>query len=36
MFIAILVCKLFVILGYGGGRLIEPSSRWFPRKFPPG
>jgi len=34
--IAILTCKSFVVLGYGGGRLIEPFSNWFPPKFPSG
>ena len=34
--IAILTCKSFVVLGYGGERLIEPSSNWFPPKFPSG
>ena len=33
---AILTCKSFVILGYRGERLIEPSSSWFPPKFPSG
>ncbi len=33
---AILTCKLFVWLGYRGERLIEPSSSWFPPKFPVG
>ena len=31
-----LTCKSFVGLGYRGERLIEPSSSWFPPKFPPG
>ena len=34
--VAILTCKSFVILGYRGERLIEPSSSWFPPKFPSG
>ena len=33
---AILTCKSFVIHGYRGERLIEPSSSWFPPKFPSG
>ena len=33
---AILTCKSFVWLGYRGERLIEPSSSWFPAKFPSG
>ena len=33
---ALLTCKSFVILGYRGERLIEPSSSWFPLKFPSG
>ena len=35
-FVSILTCKSFVILGYRGERLIEPSSSWFPPKFPSG
>ena len=34
--VAILTCKLFVIHGHRGERLIEPSSSWFPLKFPSG
>ena len=34
--VAILTCKSFVILEYRGERLIEPSSSWFPLKFPSG
>ena len=34
--VAILTCKSFVIPGYRGERLIEPSSSWFPPKFPSG
>ena len=34
--VAILTCKSFVILAYRGERLIEPSSSWFPPKFPSG
>ena len=34
--VAILTCKSFVIRGYRGERLIEPSSSWFPPKFPSG
>ena len=34
--VAILTCKSFVILGYRGGKLMEPSSSWFPPKFPSG
>ena len=33
---AILTCKSFVKFGYRGERLIEPSSSWFPPKFPLG
>ena len=33
---AILTCKLIVKLRYRGERLIEPSSSWFPPKFPSG
>ena len=33
---AVLTCKSFVILEYRGERLIEPSSSWFPLKFPSG
>ena len=33
---AILTCKSFVWFGYRGERLIEPSSSWFPPKFPSG
>ena len=32
----ILTCKLILRFGYRGERLIEPSSSWFPPKFPPG
>ena len=32
--VAILTCKLIVGFGYRGERLIEPSSSWFPPKFP--
>ena len=34
--VAILTCKSFVKLEYRGERLIEPSSSWFPPKFPSG
>ncbi len=34
--VAILTCKSFVWFGYRGERLIEPSSSWFPPKFPLG
>ena len=34
--VAVLTCKSFVKLGYRGERLIEPSSSWFPPKFPSG
>ena len=34
--VAVLTCKSFVIHGYRGERLIEPSSSWFPPKFPSG
>jgi hypothetical protein len=34
--VAVLTCKLIVELGYRGERLIEPSSSWFPPKFPLG
>ena len=34
--IAILTCKSFVKRWYRGERLIEPSSSWFPPKFPSG
>jgi hypothetical protein len=34
--VAILTCKLIVEFGYRGERLIEPSSSWFPPKFPSG
>ena len=33
---AVLTCKSIVELGYRGERLIEPSSSWFPPKFPSG
>ena len=33
---AILTCKSFVWHEYRGERLIEPSSSWFPSKFPSG
>ena len=33
---AILTCKSIVKFGYRGERLIEPSSSWFPPKFPSG
>ena len=33
---AILTCKSIVGVGYRGERLIEPSSSWFPPKFPSG
>ena len=32
----ILTFKLIVKFGYRGERLIEPSSSWFPPKFPSG
>ena len=31
---AVLTCKSIVRPGYRGERLIEPSSSWFPPKFP--
>ena len=34
--VAILTCKSFVIHGYRGEKLIEPSSSWFHPKFPSG
>ena len=34
--VAILTCKLIVLPGYRGERLIEPSSSWFLPKFPSG
>ena len=34
--VAILTCKSIVGPGYRGERLIEPSSSWFPPKFPSG
>ena len=34
--VAILTCKSIVKFGYRGERLIEPSSSWFPPKFPSG
>ena len=34
--VTILTCKSFVWRGYRGERPIEPSSSWFPPKFPPG
>ena len=34
--VAILTFKSFVKFGYRGERLIEPSSSWFPPKFPSG
>ena len=34
--VVILTCKSFVIHWYRGERLIEPSSSWFPSKFPSG
>ena len=34
--VAILTCKSIVKFGYRGERLIEPSSSWFPPKFPLG
>ncbi|KAL6095407.1 prdx3 [Pungitius sinensis] len=33
---AVLTCKSVVRPGYRGERLIEPSSSWFPPKFPSG
>ena len=33
---AVLTCKSIVRAGYRGERLIEPSSSWFPPKFPSG
>ena len=33
---AILTCKSIVGLAYRGDRLIEPSSSWFPSKYPSG
>ena len=33
---AVLTCKSIVRPGYRGERLIEPSSSWFPPKFPSG
>ena len=32
----VLTCKSFVILGYRGEKLIEPSISWFLPKFPSG
>ena len=32
----ILTCKSIIKFGYRGERLIEPSSSWFPPKFPSG
>ena len=32
--VAVLTCKSIVKFGYRGERLIEPSSSWFPPKFP--
>ena len=34
--VAVLTCKSMVESGYRGERLIEPSSSWFPPKFPSG
>ncbi len=34
--VEILTCKSFFERGYRGERLIEPSSSWFPPKFPSG
>ena len=34
--VEILTCKSIFGTGYRGERLIEPSSSWFPPKFPPG
>ena len=34
--VAILTCKSIVKFEYRGERLIEPSSSWFPPKFPSG
>ena len=34
--VAVLTCKSVVRPGYRGERLIEPSSSWFPPKFPSG
>ena len=34
--VAVLTCKSIVKFGYRGERLIEPSSSWFPPKFPLG
>uniref|UniRef100_A0A1I7WDE5 Secreted protein n=1 Tax=Heterorhabditis bacteriophora TaxID=37862 RepID=A0A1I7WDE5_HETBA len=34
--VSVLTCKSIDRLGYRGERLIEPSSSWFPPKFPPG
>ena len=34
--VAVLTCKLIVAAAYRGERLIEPSSSWFPPKFPSG
>ncbi len=34
--VAVLTCKSIVKPGYRGERLIEPSSSWFPPKFPSG
>ena len=36
VFLAILTCKSFVILGYRGEMLIEPSRRWSLPKFSSG
>ena len=34
--VVILTCKSIIKFGYRGERLIEPSSSWFPPKFPSG
>jgi len=34
--VTVLTCKSLVVSGYRGERLIEPSSSWFPPKFPSG
>ena len=34
--VGVLTCKSILKGGYRGERLIEPSSSWFPPKFPPG
>ena len=33
---AMLMCKLFVALGFGDARQTKPSHSWFPQQFPSG